>query len=133
MYREGIVNSFIHRDYSIMGDYIIVSLYNDRVDIFSPSRLPNIVTLDNMLNTRYSRKPRIARVLSKFDWLKELNEGVKRIYDKMQMLYLKESKYSEPNNNSVLLVSENSITSRKLRSDDRIFSEYDVFIFLNKR
>ena len=125
MYREGIVNSFIHRDYSIMGDYIRVSLYDDRLEIFSPGRLPNIVTLDNMLNTRYSRNPRIARVLSEFGWVKELNEGVKRIYDEMQMLYLKEPKYSEPNNNSVLLVLENSITSRKLRSDDRIFSEYD--------
>lgn len=74
---EGIVNSLTHRNYSIMGDHIRVSLYDDRLEIFSPGQLPNIVTLDNMLNTRYSRNPRIARVLSEFGWVKELNEVLK--------------------------------------------------------
>lgn len=95
-----------------MGDHIRVSLYDDQLEIFSPGQLPNIVTLDNMLNTRYSRNPRIARVLSEFGWVKELNEGVKRLYDEMQMFFLKKPNYSEPNGNSILLVLENSITSR---------------------
>ncbi len=103
---EGIVNSLTHRNYSIIGDYIRVSLYDDRLEIFSPGKLPNIVTLDNMKNTRYSRNPRIARVLSEFGWVKELNEGVKRIYDEMDGFYLNNPTYSEPNRNSVLLVLE---------------------------
>lgn len=122
---EGIVNSLTHRNYSIMGDHIRVSLYDDRLEILSPGKLPNIVTLDNMLNTRYSRNPRIARVLGEFGWMKELNEGVKRIYDEMQMYFLKSPTYSEPNGNSVLLVLENSITSRQLRTDDKISSMFD--------
>lgn len=122
---EGIVNSLTHRNYSIMGDHIRVSLYDDRLEILSPGKLPNIVTLDNMLNTRYSRNPRIARVLGEFGWVKELNEGVKRIYDEMQMYFLKSPTYSEPNGNSVLLVLENSITSRQLRTDDKISSMFD--------
>lgn len=117
---EGIVNSLTHRNYSIIGDHIRVSLYDDRLEIFNPGKLPNIVTLENMLNTRYSRNPRIARVLSEFGWVKELNEGVKRIYDEMQMFYLNSPQYSEPGNNSVLLVLENSITSRQLRNNDKI-------------
>lgn len=75
-----------------------------------------------MLNTRYSRNPRIARVLSEFGWVKESNEGVKRIYDEMQMFFLKEPTYTEPNGNSVLLVLENSITSRQLRTNDKLSS-----------
>lgn len=122
---EGIVNSLTHRNYSIRGDHIRVSLYDDRLEIFSPGKLPNIVTLENMLNTRYSRNPRIARVLSEFGWVKELNEGVKRIYDEMQMCFLKSPVYTEPNRNSVLLVLENSITSRQLRNDDKISSIFD--------
>lgn len=122
---EDIVNSLTHRNYSIMGDHIRVSLYDDRLEILSPGKLPNIVTLDNMLNTRYSRNPRIARVLGEFGWVKELNEGVKRIYDEMQMYFLKSPTYSEPNGNSVLLVLENSITSRQLRTDDKISSMFD--------
>lgn len=122
---EGIVNSLTHRNYSIRGDHIRVSLYDDRLEIFSPGKLPNIVTLENMLNTRYSRNPRIARVLSEFGWVKELNEGVKRIYDEMQMCFLKSPVYTEPNQNSVLLVLENSITSRQLRNDDKISSIFN--------
>lgn len=51
------------------------------MEIFSPGKLPNIVTLDNMKYTRYSRNPKIARVLSDFGYVRELNEGVKRIYN----------------------------------------------------
>lgn len=126
---EGIVNSLTHRNYSIIGDYIRVSLYDDRLEIFSPGKLPNIVTLDNMKNTRYSRNPRIARVLSEFGWVKELNEGVKRIYDEMDGFYLNKPTYSEPNRNSVLLVLENSITSRTLRVEDRIQKNFDESVF----
>lgn len=126
---EGIVNSLTHRNYSIKGDHIRVSLYDDRLEVFSPGKLPNIVTLENMLNTRYSRNPRIARVLSEFGWVKELNEGVKRIYDEMQSFYLNSPTYSEPNDNSVLLVLENSITSRQLRNTDKLASMIDSSVF----
>lgn len=126
---EGIVNSLTHRNYSIIGDYIRVSLYDDRLEIFSPGKLPNIVTLNNMKNTRYSRNPRIARVLSEFGWVKELNEGVKRIYDEMDGFYLNKPTYSEPNRNSVLLVLENSIASRTLRVEDRIQKNFDESVF----
>ena len=131
---EGVVNSLTHRNYSIIGDHIRVSLYDDRLEIFSPGKLPNIVTIDNMTNTRYSRNPRIARVLSEFGWVKELNEGVKRIYDEMQMFFLNMPQYSEPNRNSVLLVLENSIISRQLRNDEKIASlmEVDTMQSLNE-
>lgn len=77
---EGLVNAVTHRDYSFRGDYIRVSMFDDRLEVVSPGALPNIVTLDNMRNTRYSRNPRIARTLVEFGWVRELNEGVKRIY-----------------------------------------------------
>ena len=39
--------------------------------------------MEDIKNQRYSRNPRIARVLSEFGWVKEMNEGVKRIYSEM--------------------------------------------------
>lgn len=80
---EGIVNAIAHRDYSFRGDYIRISMFDDRLEIFSPGSLPNIVTLENMRYTRYARNPRIARALVSFGWVRELNEGVNRIYDEM--------------------------------------------------
>lgn len=104
--------------YSMQGDYIRVSLYDDRMEIFSPGKLPNIVTPENMRYSRYSRNPRIARVLTEFGYVRELNEGVKRIYDEMHQSFLNDPVYTEPNSVSVLLTLENSITSRKVRYDE---------------
>ena len=79
-------------------------------------------TVENILNQRYSRNPRIARILSEFGWVKEMNEGVKRIYSEMEKSFLNDPIYSEPNNNSVLLLLENNILSRTMRNIDSITS-----------
>ena len=122
---EGIVNAITHRNYSLQGDCIRISLYDDHLEIFSPGKLPNIVTLENMKYTRYSRNPRIARVLTEFGYVKELNEGVKRIYDEMQESFLKDPIYTEPNSSSVLLTLENSIVSRKARIEENRNTIFD--------
>lgn len=117
---EGIVNAVTHRDYRFMGDHIRVIMFDDRLEIFSPGKLPNIVTLENMTHTRFSRNPVIARFLSEFGWVKELNEGVNRIYSEMQKSFLNTPKYFEPNENAVLLVLENNIATRQLRTDEKL-------------
>lgn len=111
---EGIVNAVTHGEYAMAGSYIKVSMYDDRLKIESPGKLPNIVTIDNIKNTRYSRNPRISRVLTEFGWVRELNEGVKRIYTDMQAFFLDAPIYSEPEQ-SVNLVLKNNIVMRTLR------------------
>lgn len=115
---EGIVNAVTHREYAMTGRYILVSMYDDRLEIESPGKLPNIVTIDNIKETRYSRNPRIARLLTDFGWVRELNEGVKRIYSDMEKFFLDDPIYSEPEQ-SVRLVLKNNIVMRKLRRKDR--------------
>ena len=43
-----------HRDYSIRGEYARVYIFDDRMEIFSPGKLPNMVTVDNIRETRFS-------------------------------------------------------------------------------
>lgn len=117
---EGLVNAVTHRNYAFSGDYIRVMMYDDRLEILSPGKLPNIVTLENMRHTRWSRNPIIARTLVEFGWVRELNEGVQRIYDEMASFFLNEPVFSEPNDSSVLLTLENSITSRVLRQGETV-------------
>jgi ATP-dependent DNA helicase RecG len=38
--REAIVNSLVHRNYSISGSKIRVFMYDDRIEFRSPGRLP---------------------------------------------------------------------------------------------
>lgn len=112
---EGLVNAVAHRDYSLQGDYIRVAMFDDRIEFSSPGRLPSIVTVDNIQTTRFSRNPMIARVLGDFGWVRELNEGVKRIYTDMASFFLEPPSFSEPNGNTVLLVLKNNIASRSMR------------------
>lgn len=109
---EGIVNAVTHRDYSNGGEQIIVKIYNNRMEIYSPGKLGGFVTLDTMRVKRYSRNPQIARALVEFGIVRELNEGVKRIYKEMYDFNLNEPIYSEPDRNSVLLVLDNDIENR---------------------
>lgn len=112
---EGLVNAVTHRDYSIHGDHIRVSMFDDRIEFLSPGKLPSIVTVKNIQHTRFSRNPLIARVLSDFGWVRELNEGVKRIYADMESFFLEPPVFSEPNGNTVLLTLKNNIAMRSLR------------------
>lgn len=116
---EGIVNAVAHREYGMSGSYIKIVMFDDRLEITSPGKLPNIVTVNNIRVTRYSRNPRIARILTEFGWVRELNEGVKRIFEDMEEFYLEPPVYSEPEY-SVKLVLKNNIAMRTMRQSDRI-------------
>lgn len=116
---EGIVNAITHREYGMSGDYILVTMYDDRLEIKSPGKLPNIVTIDNIKETRYARNPRISRVLTDFGWVRELNEGVKRIYSDMKDYFLDDPEYSEPEH-SVKLTLKNNIIMRSIRQENRV-------------
>ena len=128
---EGIVNAVTHRNYSIFGDYIRIMMFDDHLEIHSPGKLPNIVTVENIKHERFSRNPRIARTLTEFGWVREMNEGVKRIYSEMESYFLHEPKYTEPGN-KVVLTLENNIVSRQLRVADRIHEDIDSYTDLSE-
>ena len=83
------------------------------MEILSPGKLGGFVTIDTIRVKRYSRNPQIARALVEFGIVRELNEGVKRIFKEMHDYNLNEPIYSEPDRNSVLLVLENRIEERQ--------------------
>ena len=116
---EGVVNAVTHREYGMSGSYIKITMFDDRLEIRSPGKLPNIVNIDNIQITRYSRNPRIARVLTEFGWVRELNEGVKRIFSDMKDSYLDPPEYSEPEQ-TVRLILKNNIAIRSIRQRGKI-------------
>lgn len=124
-WQEGIINAITHRAYNIQGDDTKVFMYDDRLEIKSPGKFPNIVNKDNIRDVRYSRNPRIARVLTELGWVRELGEGVKRIYKEMKEYFLDEPIYDEPNY-SVLLVLRNNIVTRRQRRTERVNDLIDI-------
>ena len=123
---EGIVNAVTHREYGMAGSYIKITMFDDRLEIQSPGKLPNIVSVENIQTTRYSRNPRIARVLTEFGWVRELNEGVKRIFSDMKNFYLSPPEYSEPEQ-TVKLILKNNIAMRSIRQKEKIADSIGEF------
>ena len=115
---EGIVNAVAHREYGMEGKYIKVAMFDDRLEIDSPGKLPNIVTVDNIRTTSFSRNPRIARVMTDFEHVRELNEGVKRIYSDMAEFFLDAPIYTEPGKQGVKLILKNNIMMRSTRQKE---------------
>ena len=62
---EAIVNAVVHRDYSIRGSRIRLSMFDDRLEIASPGALPNSMTVDSMATRQSTRNEVIASAMGR--------------------------------------------------------------------
>ena len=62
---EALVNAVAHRDYSMRGSRIRLSMFADRLEIDSPGGLPNNLTIDAMAARQSTRNEAIASVLGR--------------------------------------------------------------------
>ena len=62
---EAIVNAVAHRDYSIHGSRIRLSMFAERVEINSPGGLPNNLTIDSMDVRQATRNEALASMLGR--------------------------------------------------------------------
>ena len=93
--RELVVNAVAHRDYSIHGDGIRLYLFSDRLEITSPGGLPGPVTVDNIVDERFSRNSAIVQVLSDMGFIERLGYGVDRVIALMRETSLPEPEFAE--------------------------------------
>lgn len=77
---EAVVNAVAHRDYSLSGSQIRLFLFRDRIEVRSPGRLPNSVTLDNIkLGVHVERNRTIATLLTQLGYMSAIGTGVPRL------------------------------------------------------
>ncbi len=62
---EALVNAVVHRDYSIRGSRIRLSMFADRLEIQSPGSLPNTLTVESMTKRQATRNEALASVLGR--------------------------------------------------------------------
>ena len=101
---EIITNAILHRDYSIKDD-IHIRVFDNRVEVQSPGKLPAHITVENILQERYARNCTIVRLLNKFPNPpnKDIGEGLRTAFAKMAEFGLKEPVIKELEN-SVLVI-----------------------------
>jgi len=85
--REALVNAIAHRDYSIEGRGIEIRLFTDRLEIVSPGGLLSSISIEDLRRLKgahQSRNSLVARVLREIGYMRELGEGMRRIFELMR-------------------------------------------------
>lgn len=116
---EGVVNALCHRSYNVQGNAIYIKHFDDRLEISNSGPLPAQVNIDNIRTERFSRNPRIARALEDMGFVRQLNEGVSRIYQSMEKSMLSTPEYIEKNGN-VYLILRNKVRNHTKTIPDEI-------------
>jgi ATP-dependent DNA helicase RecG len=86
-WQEALVNAVAHRDYALTGASIEVWMFDDHITVRSPGLPPPPVTLEQLRRQKsihFSRNPLIVRVLADMGYLREMGEGVPRMYQEME-------------------------------------------------
>ena len=103
--REAIVNSLVHRNYSISGSKIRVFMFGDRIEFRSPGRLPNTVTIEKMkVGVSYARNPFLVKYMENMRYIDQLGRGIPMILKKMKEAGAKEPLLMEQGEEFVLTI-----------------------------
>ena len=82
--RELVINSVAHRDYNAQGDCIHLNIFSNQLEVTSPGGLPGPITIDNLLQARFSRNPVIVQVLADLGFVERLGYGLDRVVATMR-------------------------------------------------
>lgn len=84
--REALLNAIAHRDYSEEGKGIEVYIFRNRLEIKNPGALLSTIRVEDIKEQKgvhQSRNTYVARVLRELGYMRELGEGMRRIYELM--------------------------------------------------
>lgn len=84
---EALINAVAHRDYSLEGQGVEIYLFDDRLTVRSPGELLSTVKIEQLkqlTKAHQSRNPYITRVLRELGYMRELGEGIPRIFQSME-------------------------------------------------
>jgi ATP-dependent DNA helicase RecG len=127
--REALINAVAHRDYSIEGRGIEVYIFDDRMEVKSPGGLLSSLSiheLKRLSGAHQSRNALVARVLREIGYMREVGEGMRRIFELM-----KSNELSEPDIESTSDTFSVSLRNKPLYRPEHLlwlenFSELDL-------
>ena len=88
--QEALVNAIIHRDYTELGSEVCLDIYDDRIEISSPSIAydnQNIPKNVDFIVKSKRRNPILADVFSRMHYMDRRGSGLKKITDETSRLF----------------------------------------------
>uniref|UniRef100_UPI004029A57A ATP-binding protein n=1 Tax=Candidatus Cryptobacteroides bacterium TaxID=3085639 RepID=UPI004029A57A len=77
------------------------------------------MTVDNIFTTRFARNPLISRVLTEMELVRELNEGVPRIFEEMKAAGLPEPKIVETTTNVTVVLYNGKTAANNAQTTEK--------------
>jgi ATP-dependent DNA helicase RecG len=104
-WREALVNSVAHRDYTISAPIRLI-VFKDRVEFRTPGKLPNTVTIERIRlgGAHVLRNPTIYNLLARMGLVTDLRSGVRRIIRMIREHFNKEILLEETDTEFVLTI-----------------------------
>lgn len=127
--RETLINAIAHRDYSIEGKPIEILIFEDRMEVRSPGRLLSSISVEDLKQLKcvhQSRNVFIARVLRELGVMRELGEGIGRIYSSVRSADLVDPEILSDLNSFIVTLFHRSIFSQKAVEWLNGFSEFHL-------
>ena len=117
---EIITNAILHRDYSLNDD-VHIRIFDNRIEVESPGRLPAHITEQNILKERFARNPKIVRIINKFrnPPNKDVGEGLNTSFQAMRELKLKDPLIMQRENSVIVILKH-----EKLGSSEEVIINY---------
>ncbi len=110
--KEILVNAVIHRDYSLNDD-VHVRVFDNRVEVQSPGKLPGYMTLENLYDERFSRNPNVVRMLHNLPnpVNHDIGEGLDTAKNELKKAGLVDPIFSEKENAFVVTIKHQKLAS----------------------
>jgi ATP-dependent DNA helicase RecG len=96
-WQEALVNAVAHRDYSLTGAPVELWMFDDRIEVRSPGLPPSPVTIEQLRRQQrvhFSRNPLLVRVLADLGYLRDMGEGIPRMFQEMEQHGLQAPEFS---------------------------------------
>jgi len=127
--REALINAIVHRNYAIQGRGIEISIFSDRMEIVSPGHVLSTISVEDIRKLKgahESRNPLIARVLREVGYVREMGEGIRRIFDVMRSNALAEPDIQSDDNDFSVTLFHRSLYDPKVKSWLSLFDGYKL-------
>jgi len=128
-WKEALINAIAHRDYSLEGSAISIWMFDDRIEVRSPGKLPGPIKAKKILGRdkiHYSRNPLMARVLTDAGFMRSLGDGLPRIFQEMEQQGLNPPEWKEEETFFCLVFRNTPILDEDTLAWLKRFSDYPL-------